>query len=449
MYNLRMRNSFWSGLNVPTEVKTIEQDTLEKAVNFAYQDIKYGFFNNPWFIDVKNRFRIFRFEGKIYIAKETNIDKADIEVVNSKNAYERLDGKIIRKKELKIIVPQRIASSSGENRCFLVSEYVGLDLNGIVYSKRNLSLSITDCLAILKLLLENGVVYRGYIPRNITVKEHFIYLFDWEETYFVSSTSTSLFDHLWRTNLLLNWSYLFDYATLVYELDKQIDAQDLLSESVLVKYETTFRRITSDNTSDYLLRNDIDRIVFGSELPLMEEVDQFYLRPNDIGHLISDIFPSEIDVLHDMVSHVTRKRSEHDFSYNTQVTTHLLSLFYMSASLRSYDPKSSLRYYALVPILLMIDGQTTAIDYKKFLSKKTLQGLVVNIYNASEAMSVVRSYLSGEKDKLCQLLSIKIPDKIMEACPGARIQKSELDNLVSFIMNESVFMHKLFKHRKI
>lgn len=432
-----MKNSFWGAVGFPFEIKPVEKETLMEAINVAFDSNEYGLYNSRWFIDVKERFRIFRYRGTPYIVKETSEKKADSEVVNSKKAYDKLDGKTVGTKTIRIVIPKKFTLSSDNKRNFLVSEYLGPDLNEKVYSNTRPRISLGECLSFVGLFLENGIAYKGFLPRNIVEEKNTIYLFDWEDASFSDSRTFDSFDHPWRTNFLLNWSYLFDHADLDNGLKRSVGIQEPLSEPPLVEYENIFRDITNNKTSDASLRNDIDNIVFGSELPLVETPDRFYIRQNDIGCLIPDIFPSEFDVLYDMLSYVFRMIDERKFSYHIELITYLLIGYYKAVLVQNHSPKLPLRYYALIPILMMIDKYISEDEYKYILSANTLSESLTKIIQTSEAHSITRFFLSKETDSLPQLLDVMLRDRITKAFP--RIEKGSIkniDKIITFILRE-------------
>jgi len=422
-----MENSFWGIVGIRFTIKSVVEKTLADAISAVCDSNDYCFYGSRWFIDIKGNFKIFSFNGTSYIAKETSNEKADLEVTNSLKAKEKLDGKIINTKRIKVVVPQKITLPSSKERYFLVSEYLGSDMNDGVYTNTRPSMSLNDCLSIVKLLLENGIAYRGFLPRNIVEKEDNIYLFDWEDASFTDSPSLSIFDHLWRTNFLLNWSYLYKHADLANGLIHQVGIQDPLTEPPLVKYEETFKVIFNSKLSDRSLRDAIDKIVFGSELPLAQESNKFYIRPNDMGHLIADVFFSDIDVLHDLLSSVFRMYNEGGYLHNLQLLTSILIAYYREILVFNRTPKLSLEYYALVPILLMIDDYLSEEEYLDILDTNTLSGLMVKISTVTRDQSIANLFLKGKIDKLKQLLEVGLQTRIVEAYRG--IKSEEIGNI--------------------
>lgn len=432
-----MKNSFWGAVGFPFEIKPVEKKTLIEAINVAFDSNEYGLYNSRWFIDVKERFRIFRYRSASYIVKKTSEKKADLEVANSKKAYDKLDGKTVGTKTIRIVIPKKFTLSSDNNRNFLVSEYLGPDLNEKVYANTRPRISLNECLSFVRLFLENGIAYKAFLPRNIVEEKNIIYLFDWEDTSFSDSPTFDSFDHPWRTNFLLNWSYLFDHADLNSGLKRSVGIQEPLSEPPLGEYENIFRDIINNKTSDASLRNDIDNIVFGSELPLVETPNRFYIRQNDMGCLVPDIFSIEIDVLYDLLSYVFRQHDEHKFSYHIQLMSRLLIVYYKAVLVQNQSSRLTLQYYALIPILMMIDDYISEESYDDILSVDTLHELTTKIIQTIKHQSITWLFLSGRINDLQRLLNTKLRDRIKEVSPKTKREDTKsIDKIIMFILHE-------------
>lgn len=428
-----MQNSFWGTVGIPFQIKTIKARDISDAVEVAFKEDGYHFYGSRWFIDIKSCFRIFRFGKTVYIAKEAKEKKADLEISNSKRAFNLLNGKTIGTKTLGIVVPQKIKLV--DQRCFLVSEYIGSDLNDNVYTNSTSQISLNVCLSIVKLLLTNGVAHRGLLPRNIVENGNVYYLFDWEDARF-DTPSPKLFDHLWQTNFLLNWSYLYNFHEIKKGI-RELTGTDTLEEPPLVRYENTFREITDNNKSESQLRDDIDRVVFGSELPLKEPAEGFYIRPNDMGHIVADIFPSELDVLHDILSYSFRKDNEAIFSYHLQLTTEILSSYFKTIIVDKHTLGKSIQFYTLIPILMMLDRNLPLKEYLAILTAQNLEDLVNKINEFEPEDSIVRMFLSRKTDKLKGFLDLAIKDHIKQVCHLDSDRNVNIESIINYVINLS------------
>lgn len=144
----------------------------------------------------------------------------------------------------------------------------------------------------------------------MVVNNNIIYLLDWEDTIFAENAGSGI-NLLWKTNFLLNWSYFYDYN----ELEKQLNKYCVLNgkEPPLLKYEIKFKNIANLNYEDIELREFILKTVIEAEKAIKEDENGFMIPPNDMAHLISDLFNSDIDVLFDITSAVLRKKSENKY----------------------------------------------------------------------------------------------------------------------------------------
>lgn len=434
-----MQNSFWKSVGVPTEVKTIEKKTLTESVRSAFSDDSHCFYNSRWFIDVKNRFRIFGFNGVTYIVKEMSEKKADIEIVNSRKAYDKLDGKMLGMKRIRIVIPQKIVLFIGGNRYFLSSEYLGPDLNENAYTNKLSGISKDLCLSLIKLFLENGISYRGFLPRNIIEKKEDIYLFDWEDASFCETFDTCTFDRLWRTNFLLNWSYLFDFDQLDEGLRTIVGIRYPLEEPEFVKYENTFRAITRSMASDTSLRDTIDKVVFGAELPSVKSSQNFCMHPNDIGHFVADVFQSEIDVLYDILSYIYRRNGDYIFSRHIEFMTNMLTKYYKESLVQNRIPKSYLQYYSLIPLLMMLDQPLAEQKYIDMLSSTSINEIIANLSSEYPKGAITNSFLVNDKAEMENSLLDKICQMIKEISQNCVIEENskEIQSIVNFVIETS------------
>ena len=377
--------------------------SLDQAVILAYEKSLHTFQSSPWFVDVKDRFRIFEFGGREYIAKRTRPDKAYEEIKRSQQAFEHLDGKSAEGKTFRIILPTPVAHD--ESTTYLVSEYMGTDLNGLSYTGGSPQLTAQQYVRIVQFFLEHGVAHPGFLPRNIVEKGETMFLFDWEDGQFPEVGDSMEFDRLWYTNFILNWSYLFPKEELEKALALMLNGAALV-EPPLVRYERTFRDIVQlDDSSITHVRDAIEQVVFGAELPVKEAIDHDILRPNDLGHLLADIFFDEMDVMCDMASKAVRTESEGLYAVISGVISQIISLC-------RRNNLEGIQYYATVGVLLLIDfhsyGDGQYIDMAKVASFAALADILME----ANAQSLAAEFVNGtlHQDKL---------EKALRACVEA------------------------------
>lgn len=432
-----MKKCFWDAVGIPFKIKSSGKNTLEESVSLAFKSSDFYFYGSCWFIDVKKRFRIFEYKHHNYVVKEVSEKKANLEITNSRIAHEKLEGKVIGTKIIRIVIPKKIVLPGENRRFFLISEYLGPDLNEDSYTNAASKLSLEDCLAMIWLLIQNGIAYRGYLPKNIVVKDGILSLFDWEDASFVNSSLPSSFDHLWRTQFLLNWSNLFNRIDLDKGLNKIEGIKFPPAEPILLGYEKAFKEIANLKASNAILRSEIDRIVFSAEKPLTSKHDHFSIHPYDMGCLVADIFSDEVDVLYDILSYVFRFYDEQRFCHHVEVMTHLLIEYHRTSGVEAIH-NVSIQYYFLIPILMMLDEPLSNEEYEEILSTESLSELIAKICQLTSNQSVTKYYLMGNKTDLSQLLFSRLREKIVEVFPKAKPELSQsIDEIVTFTLRQS------------
>lgn len=295
-------------LNIAPIIKKVPFNNIDEIIKYVFKNDEYRFYLNSELIDVNDRFRIFKCKNKKYIIKKTNITDGNLEVQLTQKAIEVIDGLSVTNYTIRVIKPTIYYV---DDFAYILTEYMGNSLQECNYSKQNKNvIELNVIFEILKLFLVNGVLYRGFLPRNMVVNNNIIYLLDWEDTIFAENAGSGI-NLLWKTNFLLNWSYFYDYN----ELEKQLNKYCVLNgkEPPLLKYEIKFKNIANLNYEDIELREFILKTVIEAEKAIKEDENGFMIPPNDMAHLISDLFNSDIDVLFDITSAVLRKKSENKY----------------------------------------------------------------------------------------------------------------------------------------
>ena len=412
-------SSFWNYVGVPFKIKEIKAQNLKSAVRIAYDCDYCYFYQNAELIDVKDRFRIFSFQGCNYISKKMSMKKAALEVLNSRKAAQIISGKEINGKNINIIVPTQIILNEDDDFCFLVSEYLGHTLHESTYSGIFPSFSLNDCFAILSEFLRNGIIYRGFLQRNIIVKDNNVFLFDWEDSFFEDKILEDGFNNLWRTNFILNWSYIFNYEEVSKGLAPFMKNHSITKEPPLVKYEIVFKNLVNTDVSDFVLRNIIEKVVFEAELPIYVKSKYFYIRPHDMGHLIADTFPNEIDVLYDILTCSIRKKDEMSFLRFLQLITQFYALFYKSKIKSSSKLPLPLQYYILIPLIMGIDNVSCLSSFEKIMKANTMNEAMEIIKKEFKHNTLVILYLLKQLENNMKNLENNIHQIIVSVYPEA------------------------------
>ena len=311
-------------LNVNTTIKSVPFDNMNEIIKYVFKNGEYKFYLNSELIDVNDRFRIFEHENKYYIIKKTSKFDGNLEIKLAKKAAGILDGLKVDDYVIKVIRPTIYYD---EDFSYILTEYMGNSLQEYNYSKQNkLSIEINTIIDILKLFLNKGILYRGFLPRNMVVNENVIYLLDWEDATF-NTNSENKINLLWKTNFILNWSYFYDYKVLENELNKYCT---LNQEPALLKYEEKFKNMANLDYDTVELRKFILKTVMESEKSINDETNDFVISPNDMAHLVSDLFNSDIDVLFDISSSVLRRKSETKYVELLKILSNAIIDYYLS-----------------------------------------------------------------------------------------------------------------------
>lgn len=281
--------------------------TLEERTQQAYSNNNEQYNPGVWFYDVEDRFRKFEYNGICYIAKRCDRIKARDELNKSARTSKIIDGTNICGMTLRVVVPDIIDVVGNIKQAYLVLPFIGKDLNTLSYEAAFPKLEAKQYIEIIEFLMGRGIVHSGFLPRNIIEVNNEMYLLDLEDVVLSKLNMPVRLNRLWYTNFLLNWSYLFDRHILEELLSKIIEYK--LEEPQLVRYEQTFKDMTGYLTDNSDLRNIIEQIVFDAEMPV-RSMQKHCIRPNDLGHLIADIYPTEIDIIHDISACVVRRRNE-------------------------------------------------------------------------------------------------------------------------------------------
>lgn len=292
-------------LEITPSIKIVNGESIQDVIKIVFKNECYKFYLNSELIDVNNRFRIFKYQNKTYIAKKTTKNDGELEIKLAHKAMAKLEGITIDNYKIRIVKPN-IYYVDGST--YILTEYMGNSLQEIIYSNlfKN-SISLNTILNILELLLKKRVLYRGFLPRNMVVDKKNIYLLDWEDAIFDNNIETGI-NLLWKTNFILNWSYFYDFDKLEKALDKYCILNSY--EPPLLKYEEKFKSIANLDYTIIDLRKCILNTVIESEQKINEVSSNFIIPPNDMAHLVSDLYNSDIDVLFDISSSVLRRKSE-------------------------------------------------------------------------------------------------------------------------------------------
>jgi hypothetical protein len=205
-------------LNVNNKINSINSKSIKEAIKISLKEKKYKFYLNSELIDIKDRFRIFDYNNEPYIIKKVSIEDGKKEVELASKANEYLNDICVNQFNLKVVLP---SIEIIEDVAYIVTKYEGVSLQECLYSNKYINpLSLEDLFLILDKLMELGILYRGFLPRNTIIKKNNIFLLNWEDVYLCKQDNEIYFSKLWETNFLLNWSYFFNINDLSENIHK-------------------------------------------------------------------------------------------------------------------------------------------------------------------------------------------------------------------------------------
>lgn len=335
--------SLYKALSVDTKINEIFADSMEDAIKISLRNEKYKFYLNSELIDVNDRFRVFIFENISYIIKKTSIKKGKKELELAQKAYKYLEGIGINEYKLNIVVP---IVKIIDNNAYVITEYKGVSLQECLYSKELLNpLNIEDVFIIIRIFIEKGILYRGFLPRNTIIVKNNIYLLDWEDVLFCDNQKDVFVNKLWETNFLLNWSYFFELEELRERIAEF--SYSIKEEPKLIEYEKKFGIWVKWNGKDINLRKKIMNMVLEAEKNILLEGDDFCILPNDLAHLISDLFNSDIDLMFDISCNILRRKNE--FTYYLLINKISNLVIYL------FKNKLNIQCYVIILVLVILE----------------------------------------------------------------------------------------------
>lgn len=304
----------------------IGNENWKDAINYIYTNNSknLNFCINSELIDIKNRFKILKKEEKIYIIKKTSLKNAKLEIKNAKKINNLIKYQKIKGTNLIPIIPKLIVI---DEQGFLISEYKGTTLQEALYSvERKKTLSFETFTQINELLFNNGIIYRGFIPRNIIIDKKNIYMIDFEDAIIYKDKKKVKYDLLFTTNFILNWQYFYKKEEIEIMINKT--CIQYKENKKLLKYEKKYKEIKGYNLRNLKLRDKIKNTVINSEKPsIYRNINNYEIMPNDLVHLISDIFGYNYDVLFDLISEEIRKENEKIYYKYLKIFSNIIFLY--------------------------------------------------------------------------------------------------------------------------
>ncbi|MCA1493658.1 hypothetical protein I6F11_22380 [Ensifer sp. NBAIM29] len=335
--------------NAPSRPRAIQASSLLAAVTEAesFPEL-YPFRCNRELIDVQENFRLFSFEGTIFVAKRSRDEKASGECVNAIVAKERLENC-----PLIPIVPRLLHTQNG---IWLVSRYFGKTLHEEQYNVRMLS---TETLSNLLLTLRQaGLEWKGLAPRNlIPICGKKFYAIDWEDL-IVHDNANISWTPLSKMTIALNWARQFrDPESALSFVCDHVGSDSV--ERPLDDFELAFKAVSVLSVPDTVTRDICQSITFGSEAPVVGQ-DIRILSPQEVGHIVTDLFGSPLDVLYAAVATKFRRmHGDHAFKQFLVFFTHNVEGALLCQEGQTVEKRVEwLNFRAALAMLVLFDDET-------------------------------------------------------------------------------------------
>lgn len=293
-------SSFWRrvpGHPGQLSAPNVNATCLEDAARIAFdsRDIAFAPRRPRELIDLRGRFRCFRFGDREWFAKRSKLDVARVEEANAREAASRLNRTKTPLGVLLVVVPTIV--TLGDDGV-LITEDIGATLHDRVVGRGGAP-DPCEVLQVLNIILQLGVVWEGFAPRNL-VRRHSpdsLLMLDWECARFsVGSTQQQISD-LEQTKWVLNWWQLYDEGDArTITLKRGIEQMTAYpEEAALDAFEMTYRSLARSWASMGQVRLRCSELTLHAERP-MSGLEPG-LMPMELGHVIDDLMVREISVL--------------------------------------------------------------------------------------------------------------------------------------------------------
>jgi|UPI0003B32B35 hypothetical protein len=295
MFVLRKPNQFWQSVGVQeAQFPPVEAESLEEAVKQVCLSNSpvYAFRRSRDLIDLKGNFRHLTYQDTDYIVKLATFKQAEIEVNHAIEAARRLSGTNL----FEVVVPLVIPLSG--QKCALVMKDMGVTLSEDYEDSVGI-FPIDLWVQLLSLLLEKGVEFQGFLPRNLIWKkdEGRLCLLDWEDVFFHdvdrawSITDMTVFK--WH----LAWSQMYGIDVKTF-LENEFSSY-LTNKKIapLDSFERMYQLIINNSKNEREIREECANATYVSEEYHPEYANQL-LYASEIGHLMDDLFPKSLSVFY-------------------------------------------------------------------------------------------------------------------------------------------------------
>lgn len=385
----------------------INSSSLDQAITIAEADPTTFGFQNKWLIDLDDRIKYFSYADLDIVTKRSSASKADDESVRAHTAESLLRGHFIGSCAVMASVPEVITPGGDLNASYLVSEYLGPDMNEQYYSGKEPALKVEDLFSLVGLLADKGISFDGLLPRNTIVTDGGVRVIDWEGARFHGQPYPP--SQLARTGLAISWSYIYG-SDVVSELELILPIND----SAEIK-TTDYERMIADLTGYEFDTSKIRRLSCSTAVSAEAHRGQRSLlyKLDDAFHVIGEQLPVGIEVLMDMLLAV--RDDESHFAISQHISAVAKSLHEESSTSNKQQALDKFqRRCSLLLCLLVNEG----IKLKE---------------NEAQALSIIdKTVPPTDVEDLCEQIKRAVNDAYPNSYPKPIVLRSIAQSVIDF-----------------
>jgi hypothetical protein len=294
-------SGFWRGVDgrAAAAEAAIDAPTLEQAAIAAFErgDSGVAFRRNRELIDVAGRFRRFVHQGRPYVAKRLTAAAAAQEAAQASAVASLLRGNA---PAIRAIVPLTVAIGQ---HAILVSPDLGTTLHEEPGPIRAL-IERGAIGALLRTLLDRGIVWEGMAPRNLVEEGGVLSLLDLEDVAMEPAPARSCSDLT-----LMKWELNWRHHDGAMEQIAAATAHLRRLEAPLDSFERAYVALTGRSLPAADIRELCSAVTLASETPCASGGDGW--TPFEAGHFADDVLPPLLSVVYTLATaRLRRERGE-------------------------------------------------------------------------------------------------------------------------------------------
>lgn len=291
--------------------------------------IEFAFRQNKEVVDIHGIFRLLIWKGQPYVLKLLSVKQADKEKENATLANRRL-----AKSKQKVLLDCRVAIPKiiqiDDEISALVTEYYG---HSLYEEYEAVGKSLNYYIEIFLSLLKEGIMWTGFLPRNIIPVNGKLIFIDWDDAVFQQKPINKICD-LNLMKLTLGWAQIFPHSQNI--MNKYCKTcREVTGFSDLDIFEKTYASIET-YLNEIGIRDCCNRITLFTEIPDAPILNK-KLTPMEIGHLIDELLDPYISVLYSFGSnHLKKKLGKDGFKIFIDAIAHVFQMELIYSGAKDY-----------------------------------------------------------------------------------------------------------------